>query len=344
MWPYGPPDQKKETKLDNRRQTALLGAKWLTRVAASVVSMLAITQTANAADFPEKPIRWIVPWGPGSTTDTLARLVSVELSKTLKVPVIVENKAGADGNIGAAYVASSRPDGYVLMLGTTSTNAVNVVMQQNLSYDPQKDFRAVAKLASIPNLLVVGNEIPATNVSELIALAKQKPYTFASTGAGGTVHLSGELFKKMAHVDMLHVPYKAGTTLLPDLITGRVEMMFCNVPLCISQIKAGKLKALGVTSAARSQAFPDVPTIAEQGIPGFDVVGWYGVFVPAGVPDAVVNKLNAAFNHALQAPDVATALNDMGANVNLVTPQAMDAFTAGERSRWTKLIDEMGLK
>ena len=330
--------------MDNRRQPALLGAKWLTCVAASLVSMYAMAQTAQAAEFPEKPIRWIVPWGPGSTTDTLARLVSVELSKTLNVPVIVENKAGADGNIGAAYVASSRPDGYVLMLGTTSTNAVNVVMQQNLSYDPQKDFRAVAKLASIPNLLVVGNEIPASNVSELIALAKQKPYTFASTGAGGTVHLSGELFKKMTHVDMLHVPYKGGTTLLPDLITGRVEMMFCNVPLCISQIKAGKLKALGVTSAVRSQAFPDVPTIAEQGVPGFDVVGWYGVFVPAGVPEAVVNKLNAAFNQALQAPDVAAALNDLGATVNLVTPQAMDAFTAEERRRWTKLIDEMGLR
>lgn len=330
--------------MDNRRQRALLGAKWLTCVAASLVLMNAVTQTACAAEFPEKPIRWIVPWGPGSTTDTLARLVSVELSKTLNVPVIVENKAGADGNIGAAYVASSRPDGYVLMLGTTSTNAVNVVMQQNLSYDPQKDFRAVAKLASIPNLLVVGNEIPASNVSELIALAKQKPYTFASTGAGGTVHLSGELFKKMAHVDMLHVPYKGGTTLLPDLITGRVEMMFCNVPLCISQIKAGKLKALGVTSAVRSQAFPDVPTIAEQGVPGFDVVGWYGVFVPAAVPEAVVNKLNAAFNQALQAPDVAAALNDLGATVNLVTPQAMDAFTADERKRWTKLIDEMGLR
>lgn len=330
--------------MDHRRQGALPGARWLTCIVASMVSMCAMTQHAFASDFPDKPIRWIVPWGPGSTTDTLARLVSGELSKILKVPVVVENKAGADGNIGAAYVASSRPDGYVLMLGTTSTNAVNVVMQQNLSYDPQKDFRAVAKLASIPNLLVVGNDIPARNVTELIALAKQKPYTFASTGAGGTVHLSGEVFKKMAHVDMLHVPYKGGTTLLPDLITGRVEMMFCNVPLCISQIKAGKLKALGVTSAVRSPAFPDVPTIAEQGIPGFDVVGWYGVFVPAGVPDAVVNKLNAAFNQALQAPDVAAALNDLGANVNLVTPQAMDAFTAEERRRWTKLIDEMGLR
>lgn len=317
---------------------------WIVRAAVGLMSMQMMATSAMAGTFPDKPIRWIVPWGPGSTTDTLARLVGNEVSKQLNVPVIIENKAGADGNIGAAYVASAPADGYVLMLGTTSTNSVNITLHNNLSYDPQRDFRAIAKLASIPNVLVVGKDTPIKSLSSLIEKAKTTDFTFASTGAGGTVHLSGELFKKMANVDLLHVPYKGGSSLLPDLLTGRVDMMFCNVPLCLSQIRAGNLRPLGITSPQRSPTFPDVPTLAEQGVTGFDVVGWYGVFVPTKVPDDVVNTLNSAFNKALQAPEVAAALSEMGATVDLFTPAEMDTLAAADRKRWAELIVDMNIQ
>lgn len=330
--------------MNDKPQEMRVRSKWAAGLAASLMALILTPPSVMAGTFPDRPIRWIVPWGPGSTTDTLARLVGNEVSKQLNVPVIIENKAGADGNIGAAYVASSPADGYVLMLGTTSTNSVNITLQPNLPYDPQRDFRGVAKLASIPNVLVVGKDTPITSVSSLIEQAKTTPYSFASTGAGGTVHLSGELFKKVVGVDLLHVPYKAGSSLLPDLLTGRVDMMFCNVPLCLSQIQSGNLRALGITSAQRSASFPDVPTLAEQGVEGFNVVGWYGVFVPANVPDDVVSTLNTAFNQALQTPQVANVLNEMGATVDLVAPRDLDALAAQDRKRWADVIAQMSIQ
>ena len=295
-------------------------------------------------NFPSKPIRWVIPWGPGSTTDMLARTLSGEVSAILGVSVIVENKAGADGNIGAAYVSAAKPDGYTIMMGTASTNAVNVLLQDGLRYNPGKDFRAVAKLASIPNVLVVSKQIPATNVQELIALARKEPYSFGSTGAGGTVHLSGELFKNMTGLDLLHVPYKGGSTLLTDLLTARVQMMFCNIPLCISHIESGDLVALGITSAKPYGLLPEVPPIAEQGLPNFDIVGWYGVFAPAGVPDEAVGILNAAFNKALQSPQVSGVLKRLGAEVEITTPEEFDAFTREEQRRWKELVSQMDIQ
>ncbi|RZS86661.1 Bug family tripartite tricarboxylate transporter substrate binding protein [Pigmentiphaga kullae] len=298
----------------------------------------------QSSEFPIRAVHWVVPWGPGSTTDLLARLLAADLPQALRTPVIVENKSGADGNIGASYVASSKPDGYTLMLGTASTNAVNVVLNQNLKYDPQRDFRAVAMIGDIPNVLVVSQKTGAKSLKEFIEGSRGRTRSFASTGVGGTVHLSGELFKSVTKLDLVHVPYRDGSTLLSDLLTGRVDMMFCNIPLCFKHIEAGSLIPLGVTSARRVPVLPNVPTIAEQGFPGFDVVGWYGVFAPKGVPDSVAEVLSRGFDQTLRSPKVRSALADIGVTPRHQTAREIDNFVATERVRWARLIAEEGIK
>ena len=319
-------------------------------VAKIVVGTLAVAPWAVFAaapgpvdKYPEQTIRLVVPWGHGSATDSLARVLASGLAESLGTPVIVDNRAGADGNIGAAYVAKAPPDGYTIMLGTASTNAVNYSLQKGLSYDPRRDFQAVARIASIPNVLVVGKKMSVSSVKDLIQNAKDKRYHFASTGAGGTLHLSGELFKARTGLDLLHIPYKGGSALLPDLITGRVEMMFCNLPLCLPQIESGNLVALAVTSAQRADALPDVPTLAESGVKDFDISGWYGIFAPAGTPRPIVDRLNKAIVEVLHTSRVSESYKAQGAKFGSDTPDQFQAFTKAEFDRWAQFIKDYNI-
>ena len=293
---------------------------------------------AQASNYPSKPITIVAPFAAGTLTDTLTRSVANRLAIELGQPVVTENKAGADGNIGAAYVASAPPDGYTLLVGATSIGSINVLLHKNIKYDPQRDFVGITNLISVPNVLVVGPHVPAKNLKELLALQKQKSFNYGSSGAGGSMHLSGEIYKKMAGVDMTHIPYKGTTPVINDIMGGRVEMMFCNLPVCLSLIKSGKLTALGVTSAKRAALLPDVPTLAEAGLPGFDVSGWFGLFAPKGTPPDIVAKLNAATVKILNDPQFKAEFASRGAVTIGDSSEAFTKYAADERARWAKII------
>ena len=270
---------------------------------------------ANAQAWPSRPIKYIVPFAPGGTTDILVRTISDKLTTALGVPVIVENKPGAGGGVGAAETAKSPADGYTIMGGTISTHAINASLYTKLPYDPVKDFVAITMIARLPNMLVVNNDVPAKNVAELVALLKANPnkYSFASSGNGTSQHLSGELFKGMAGVQMQHIPYKGSPPALQDVMGGQVAMTFDNITTAWVLAKGGKLRALAVTTAKRSPVAPDVPTLAEAGLPGYEIGSWQGVFAPAGTPPAIVNRLNAEIVKIINAPDVQKKLLDLGA-------------------------------
>ena len=299
---------------------------------------------AQSTSYPNRPITIVVPFGPGTLTDVLARIVATKLSSALGQPVVAENKAGADGNIGANYVAAAAPDGYTLMVGSTSIGSINVTLHKNIKYDPQRDFIGITNLVSVPNVLVIGPQVQANNVKELLALQKAKSFSYGSSGAGGSMHLSGEIFKKMAQVEMVHIPYKSSPAVINDIIGGRVEMMFCNLPICLSLIQAGKLKALGVTSAKRSELLPEVPTIAESGLAGYEVSGWFGLYAPAATPTAVVNKINADVNRALALPDVQEKFKEMGFSTKLMSPAEFDTHLRAEVVKFAKAIQDSGAK
>src|SRR5437764_952865 len=272
---------------------------------------------AMAQTWPVKPIKWVVPFAAGGTTDILARTVGDKLSVALGQPVVVDNRPGAGGAVGADYTAKSPPDGYTIMGGTISTHAINASLYKSLPYDPIKDFVPITMIVRLPNLLVVNPEIPAKNVGELIALLKANPgkYSFASSGNGTSQHLSGELFKTMAGIDMQHVPYKGSPPALQDVVGGQVSMTFDNITTAWPLAKAGKLRALAVTTATRSAVAPDVPTLAESGLPGFEIGSWQGVFAPAGVPPEIVKRLNTEIVKILNQPEVKEKLTAMGAEV-----------------------------
>jgi tripartite-type tricarboxylate transporter receptor subunit TctC len=300
---------------------------------------------ARAEDpYPVRPVTIVAPFAPGSTIDILARIVARKLSESLGQNFIVENRAGADGNIGTAYVAAAKPDGYILLLGATSTNAVNPTLHRNLKFDASKSFVPISSLASVANVLVVGPGSPANSVKEFIDLASRQNLSYASGGAGGSMHLAGELFKSMTGTDkLLHVPYKGGGPALNDLLGGQVDAMFCNLPVCLPQIKAGRLKALGVTSLKRSPLLPGVPTLAESGVPGYLVEGWYGLFGPLGMLAPIVQKLNAATVKLLQDPKVVELLLAQGATALGDTPEAFGAFVQREHDRWAEVIRRAGI-
>ncbi|WP_447917859.1 Bug family tripartite tricarboxylate transporter substrate binding protein [Achromobacter aegrifaciens] len=305
--------------------------------------LLATTFFGNgyAADFPAKPINIVVPYPPGGTTDILARIFADQLSKDAGKPVIVVNKAGAGGNVGASMAAKSNPDGYTLLLGTVGTQAINKWLYHELNYDPEKDFKAVAKLASVPNLLVANPAQPYKSVSELVDYAKSHPgeVNFASAGTGGSTHLAGELFKKMAAIDILHVPYKGSAAVVNDLIGGQVQITFDNLPSVIQYVRADKLRAIAITSPARSDSLPDVPTIAESGLPGYDVMSWFGVFVPAGTPLEARKALEKMSAAALANPGLQEKIQKQGGIVDPMTGDAFEAFVAAENKKWRGVID-----
>lgn len=294
--------------------------------------------------YPAKPIRMVVPFGPGSVTDQLARIVASGLAERLGQSVVVENKAGAGGNIGAGYVAQSAPDGYTLLMGAASTNAINPSLYSNLSFDPIKDFTPIANVASVTNVLVVNPEVKARSVPALIEELKTNPYSYASGGAGGSQHLSAELFKSLSKTDMLHIPYKGGSEPLPDLLSNRVQVMFCNLPVCLPHIQSGKLVALGVTSTQRTSVLPDVPTIAEAGLPGYAVDGWFALFAPSKVPADLVARLHEATAATVASPAAAEQIRRLGAEPNAGSQADFARFVQAEHDKWAKVVKDANIR
>ena len=301
---------------------------------------------AGAQSWPAKPIRWIVPFAPGGTTDILARTISDKLTIALGKPVIVENNPGAGGGVGAVQTAKAAPDGYTIMGGTISTHAINASLYKTLPYDPVKDFTPITLIERVPNLLVVNPDVPAKNVKELIALMKANPskYTFASSGNGTSQHLSGELFKSMAGVDMQHIPYKGSPAALQDVVSGQVTMTFDNITTAWPLAKAGKLRALAVTTAKRSPIAPDVPTLAEAGLAGYEIGSWQGVFAPAGTPVDVVKRLNAEIVKIINMPDVREKLVGLGAEPVGNTPDEFAALVKSEVVKWAAVVKQSGAR
>ena len=299
-----------------------------------------------AQGYPNHPIRLVVPFPPGGTTDILARAVAQKLTEAMGQSVVLDNRPGAGGNIGADVVAKSAPDGYTLLMGTVGTHAINPSLYAKMPYDHVKDFVPVVLVAGVPNVLVVNPSLPVNSVADLIKLAKAKPgsINFASSGNGTSIHLSGELFKAMAGVDMTHVPYKGSAPALSDLISGQVQVMFDNLPSSLPQIKAGKLRAIAVTSLKRAPALPDVPTISESGLPGFEASSWFGVLAPAGTPPAVITRLNAEVDKWLQTPEAKEQLLAQGAQAAGDTPEQFAAFIRSETGKWAKVVKASGAK
>jgi tripartite-type tricarboxylate transporter receptor subunit TctC len=316
------------------------------RLAVGIVAGLALAGPAKAQEYPSKPIRLVVPFAAGGATDVLARLVGERLTASLGQQVVVDNRPGAGGNIGSDIVARAEPDGYTILMGAVGTHAINPSLYPKMPYDPVKDFAPVTLVASVPNVLVVNPEVPAKSVQELIDLAKAKPgeLNFASSGNGTSIHLSGELFKAMTGTDIVHVPYKGSGPAVTDLLGGQVQMMFDNMPSSLPHVKAGKLRALGVTSAKRSPALPEVPTIAEAGVPGYDATSWFGILAPAGTPEPVVTRLQGAIVQALGEPEMRQRMADLGAEPVGDTPAEFGQFIAAEIAKWAKVVNDAGVK
>jgi tripartite-type tricarboxylate transporter receptor subunit TctC len=299
--------------------------------------------------YPVKPLRVIVPFAPGGSTDIFARLVAERLSASLAQPVVVENRAGASGNIGADAVAKAPADGYTILMATTGVMAINNALFKSMSYDAAKDLEPVVFIASIANVLAVPLELPARNLAELIALAKKEPgkLTFASSGAGSSTHLSAELLKSMAGIDLVHVPFKGSGQALIDVVAGRVSMIIDNMPSALPHIKGGKLRALGVTGSRRSGALPDVPTIAEAGnevgLRGYESLSWSGFALPAGAPRDVVQRLNRETNAILAAADMKLKFAEQGADAVGGAPEAFAKHVRAEREKWSRLVQERGI-
>lgn len=300
----------------------------------------------GAASYPIKPIKIVVPFPPGGATDIMARAIGFELQKALGQSVIIENKPGAGGNSGADLVAKSPADGYTLVMGTVGTHAINMSLYAKMPYDAVKDFEPVVLVAGVPNLLVVHPSVNAKTVSELTALAKAQPgkLNVASSGNGTSIHLSAELYKQMAGVDILHVPYKGSSPAVADLLGGQVQMMFDNMPVSLPHVKAGKLRALAVTSMKRSPALPDVPTMDEEGLKGFDATSWFGLLAPAGTPKDIVAKLNAASVKALASPEMRERLAAQGADPVGNSPEQFAAFIKSEIDKWAKIVKASGAR
>ena len=322
-------------------------ARTLFGLAAMLVGLSGFHANAqSAATYPNKPIKIVVPFPPGGATDIVARAIGFELQKAFGQSVIIENKPGAGGNTGADLVAKSPPDGYTLIMATVGTHAINMSLYARMPYDAVKDFEPVVLVAGVPNLLVVHPSVNAKSVKELTALAKAQPgkLNVASSGNGTSIHLAAELYKQMAGVDILHVPYKGSAPAVADLLGGQVQMMFDNMPVSLPHAKAGKLRALAVTSLKRSPALPDVPTMDEEGLKGFDATSWFGLLAPAGTPKEIIAKLNAASVAALATPDMRERLAAQGADPIGNSPDQFAAFIKAEIVKWAKIVKASGAR
>jgi tripartite-type tricarboxylate transporter receptor subunit TctC len=315
----------------------------LTRLLASAFIAAALAGgAASAQTFPSKPVRILVPQTPGGASDALARIISQKLSERWNQPVVVENRPGAGGNIGMEVVAKSPADGYTLLLSYVGTHAINGALYKKLPFDPEKDFTAVATLATLPFVAVVNPNVPAKNMAELAALAKQQQVTYGSAGNGSVNHLLGEMFSAAAQVKLVHVPYKGAAPALTDLVGGQIQMVFTSMPSVAQFIRNGTLRALAVTSGKRSEAFKEIPTIAESGYPGFDVNPWFGLFVPAGTPPTVVKQLNADINAVLKTVDVKEKFSAQGAEVFETSPEQFASILRADIAKWSKIVRDSG--
>ncbi len=315
-----------------RLKSLLLGLCW---------AMLA--GAAGAQSFPNKPIRLVVTFPPGGAPDILARLFADKAQ--LGQSVVVDNKPGAGGNIGADQVAKAPADGHTLVMGTVGTHSINGALYSKMPYDMVRDFTPVAHVASAPNLLVVNNDLPVKNVAELVTYMKANPnkLSFGSPGVGTSVHVSGELFKSLTGTTMVHVPYKGRQFAIPDLVGGQIQVMFDNMPSALPMAKEGKIRALAQTTAKRSSAAPDVPTVAET-VPGFEATTWFAVFAPAGTPRDIVMKINAEMQRVYKLPDVAEKLKTLGLEPWISTPEELSAYQAKEIVKWAKVVKDSGAK
>lgn len=328
------------------RNSRLIGAVSARCAVVLLVAVLLTSADASLAQsYPDKPIRIVVTFPAGGPTDAVARPISQSLSSTWGQPVIIDNRGGAGGIVGTEIVAHSAPDGYNLLIGTAGGMSINPSLHAKLSYDPFKDFAPISMLVINPQILVAHPALAASNVRELVALAKSKPgqLNFASSGTGTATHLGLELFKAATGINVVHVPYKGGAPALTDLIAGQVQLLFISIPSVMPQVKAGRLKALAVSSARRSLSAPDVPTVAESGYPGFEYVNWNALFAPAATPRAIISKLNTEVVKIMRDPDLAQKLVSQGAEPAPGTPEQLAQYMRVDFDRWRKVIRAAGI-
>jgi len=308
--------------------------------------VLALSPLAASGEYPDRPVRLVVPFPPGGGGDVLARTVAPRIAQALGKPIVIENKAGAGGNIGAEYVARAAPDGYTLLYGTNGTQAINPALYPSLRFDPAKDLVPVSRLTLIATMLIVNDRFPATTVEELTRYAKANPgkINFASAGNGTTSHLAGEMFKSMAAIDIVHVPYRGGAPAVTDLISGQVQMMIDVMPNVFPLAKDGRIRGIAVSTAVRFPGAPEYPTIGESGVAGFEASAWDGILAPAGTPEPIVNKLNAAIRGALADPELIEALKSRGARVVPGTPDDFARHIAASTKKWAQVVKASGAK
>jgi tripartite-type tricarboxylate transporter receptor subunit TctC len=311
-----------------------------------VIVALSCAALPALADYPDKPVKIIVPYPPAGTTDILARLIAQRLSERMKQPFVIENRPGAGGAIGSVAVAKSPADGYTLLMATVNSHGINSALFKNLPYDAVKDFAPITIVGSTPNVLMVNPSVPAKTLAELLALARAKPgsLNFGSTSQGGSPHMSGELLKSMTGVDIAHIPYKGAGPMLIDLIGGQVQLGFDNLPSSIGHIRSGKLRAIAVTTAKRFPGTPEIPTMTESGVPGYEVSAWFGLLAPAGTPKPVVDALYANIAAILKQPEVVKQLFDLGAEPGGNTPEAYARQIAADVEKWKKVVAATGVK
>jgi tripartite-type tricarboxylate transporter receptor subunit TctC len=308
--------------------------------------LVAACASAIAQTYPSRPLRLIVPFPPGGGNDILARTVGNRLTEVIRQPLVVDNRAGAGGVIGATLAAQAMPDGYTLFLGSVGNLAQNPALKENLAYDPVRDFAAVSLLATSAFILAVNPSVPAKSIQELVALAKASPgkLNYASSGAGSSLHMAMELFRHATGTDMLHVPYKGATTIMADVVSGRVQLVFSTMPPALPHVKSGKLRALGVSTARRAAAAPDVPTIAESGVPGFEVSNWQGITAPAKTPRPIVLKLNRDLATTLKLPGMTEALAGQGLEPAASTPEEFGKLIRSELAKYTRIVKAAGIR
>ena len=319
-------------------QRALIGLSIL-------LGSFAVHAQTNSS-WPRETIRIVVSFTPGGAPDTLARVLAEDWQKTLGVPILVENRPGHGGNIGADLVAKSNPDGYTLLIGTVGIHAINGALYEKLPYDPIADFTPISFLASTPNVLIVNKQLGVQSLKELIALAKSKPneLTFGSSGTGTSIHMSGELFKDLASVQIRHIPYKGRAQSLPDLVSGRISMLFDNLASAQPLIRANEVIALGVTTLKRSPSAPDIPTLAEQGLRGFEAVSWFSLMAPAKLPKEIQARLNQLTVQTLSKPEIRSRLSNGGLEPNPGSPEELSRYIQQEASKWRKIVQQSGAR
>jgi tripartite-type tricarboxylate transporter receptor subunit TctC len=305
-----------------------------------------LTSTGATAAWPDRPVTIVAPSTPGDAPDVIARALAQRLGESLGQPVVVENKPGAGGVVGSEYAAHRPADGYTLIMGNAGSHGINAALYAKLAYDPVKDFAPVALVSTAPNLMVVTPSLPVSTVAEFIAYAKANPgkIAYASGGNGSSAHLSAELFKMMTGIEITHVPYKGATPAITDVMAGNAQVFIGNLPPILPQVKAGRLRPLGVTTLARSPELPDVPTIAEAGVPGYETVAWFGVFAPAATPKEIVQALAGAIQRAARDGDMRKRLHEQGAEPVGSTPEQFAAFMRAEIARWTEVVKVSGAK